>query len=110
MQVKTEFFGQGRVDRRGFWIRHLVVVPLALALCIAVRDRFGTPWDLLPVLATLAILFSIWARRLHDRGRSAWWLGLVLIPCLGALILLIECGFRRSAELGQSACTDYRTV
>jgi uncharacterized membrane protein YhaH (DUF805 family) len=110
VQVQMEFFGQGRIDRRGFWIRHLVFVPLALALCIAVRDQLGAPWDLLPVIATLAFLLSVWARRLRDRGRSVWWLALVLIPCLGALILLIECGFRRSAELGQSASTDYKTV
>ena len=34
-------------------------------------------------------------KRLHDRGRSAWWLIVLLIPVLGPLWLAIELALRR---------------
>jgi uncharacterized membrane protein YhaH (DUF805 family) len=37
------------------------------------------------LLPTVAIL----ARRLHDIGRSSWWILLILIPVLGSLVLLV---------------------
>jgi uncharacterized membrane protein YhaH (DUF805 family) len=84
----------GRVSRLGFWIRHATLVPLALWLTIVAADSPGAPYDLaLAGLSTL-LLVSVWGRRLHDRGRSAWWLLAVFVPVLGALALMIECGLR----------------
>lgn len=37
------------------------------------------------LLPTIAIL----ARRLHDIGRSSWWILLILIPVAGSLVILI---------------------
>jgi uncharacterized membrane protein YhaH (DUF805 family) len=48
--------------------------------------------DLLPTLYSLAVLIpslAVLARRLHDTGRSAGWLLLVLIPIIGCIILLV---------------------
>lgn len=84
----------GRLGRRGFWLRHLLVVPVALFVCVAATDLLGSPLDLLPALGTTLSLISVWGRRLHDRGRSAWWLLVVALPVLGALWLLFECGLR----------------
>jgi uncharacterized membrane protein YhaH (DUF805 family) len=89
-----EFSTRGRLGRAGFWLRQAVSVPLGLWLCIAVRDSFGPPFDLIAVLALVLHLISTWGRRLHDRDRSAWWLLATLVPLAGALWLWIECGFR----------------
>ena len=52
----------------------------------------------MPALANLAYLWSlamfipglaVSVRRLHDIGRSGWWLLLSLIPLVGAIILII---------------------
>ena len=94
MHPAHELLPIGRLSRRGFWLRHLLALPLALALCVATRSAFGAPWDLLPAVSTLVFLVSVWGRRLHDRGRSAWWLTLAAVPLLGALVLLIECALR----------------
>ena len=43
------------------------------------------------VITSLALLvpnLAVAVRRLHDTGRSGWWLLIVLIPLIGALILL----------------------
>ena len=33
--------------------------------------------------------YAVCVRRLHDTGRTGWWLLLYFIPCIGAIALLI---------------------
>lgn len=40
-------------------------------------------------LATFLPSWAVQVRRLHDIGKSGWWLLLALIPLIGAIILLI---------------------
>jgi len=111
-----ELLPLGRIGRGGFWMRHVLVLPPALFLCISAEQVVGRPLGLLVALATTFFLIATWGRRLHDRGRSALWLLLAALPVLGALILAIECGFLRSrpsAERFGSAPgdrADYVTV
>jgi uncharacterized membrane protein YhaH (DUF805 family) len=91
-----ELLPVGRIGRGGFWLRHLLVLPVALFLCIGAEQLLGRPPGLVAALATTLFLVSTWGRRLHDRGRSALWLLVVAVPVLGALFLLIDCGLLRS--------------
>ena len=34
-------------------------------------------------------------KRFHDRNKSGWWVLIALIPLVGALWIVIECGFLR---------------
>ena len=90
----TEVSTRGRLGPSGFWLRHLTFVPLALWAAIAAGQSPGAPYDLALVLVCLALLISIWGRRLHDRGHSAWWLLGVCVPIIGAVVLIVECGLR----------------
>ena len=51
--------------------------------------------DILAYIVSLATFLpglAISFRRLHDTGRSAWWLLLCLIPLVGAIIVIVfEC-------------------
>ena len=111
-----ELLPLGRIGRGSFWLRHLLILPLALFLCISAEQVVGRPFGLVASLVTTLFLVSTWGRRLHDRGRSALWLLLAALPVLGALILLLECGFLRprpSAERFGTAPgyrADYVTV
>lgn len=93
MQPAREFHVAGRLGRGGFWLRHALGLPIALFLCIAVDSLIGSFAGALVALATTAWLVSVWGRRLHDRGRSAWWLLVAAVPVLGALFLIVECSF-----------------
>ena len=93
----NEFAPAGRLGRGAFWLRHLTGLPLGMWLVVAAGETPGAPWDLVPAAALTLWLVSVWARRLHDRGRSAWWLLAAALPALGALWLLIECGLRGTA-------------
>jgi len=95
--VLSEFRPRGRLTRSGFWLRHLTLVPIGLWLVIAAAETLGSPYDLPFVVAFVLLLVSIWGRRLHDRGRSAWWLLATLVPVLGPLFLIVECGLRGSS-------------
>jgi uncharacterized membrane protein YhaH (DUF805 family) len=42
-------------------------------------------------LFLIAIIVQV--KRWHDRDKSGWWVFINLIPCVGGLWTLIECGF-----------------
>ena len=48
----------------------------------------GQPLSLLFSLAVLLPALAVAARRLHDIGRSGWWLLLGLFPIIGFLVLI----------------------
>lgn len=97
MRFSAEFATTGRLTRSGFWLRQLTVVPIAYWFVITVSDTMlAVP---AAFLATV-LLISIWGRRLHDRDRSSWWLLLAVIPVIGAPLMCVECGLRRSVPSG----------
>ena len=116
MNAWNELTTAGRLGRRGFWLRHLVVVPLCLFACIGADSQVGPAAGLVAAALTTLFLISTWGRRLHDRGRSAWWLLLTAVPVAGALVLIVDCAFlgtRASAQrydVPGGLRVDYRTV
>jgi uncharacterized membrane protein YhaH (DUF805 family) len=59
---------------------------------------FEDPDTLSGIGAVLIILFSLWTfipklaiavRRLHDTGRSGWWVVIDIVPLIGPLVILI---------------------
>lgn len=45
----------------------------------------GVLWSLAVFLPSLAVI----VRRLHDTGRSAWWLLIALVPIAGVIVLFV---------------------
>ncbi|SEF94697.1 DUF805 domain-containing protein [Vibrio hangzhouensis] len=85
---------KGRATRTQYW--SYVLVSFVVALVCHILDRvisggneqfglFGTLYSLAVLVPSLAI----GCRRLHDTGRSGWWLFLYLIPLIGAIVLII---------------------
>lgn len=74
---------KGRADRAEFWWFFLFqFVVLAI---------IGMVSNTLYVIATLALLLpglAVGARRLHDIGKSGWFLLIGLIPLIGWLVLI----------------------
>ncbi|MBT5735139.1 DUF805 domain-containing protein [bacterium] len=75
-----------RESRKGFWMFSLYYFLTVL---------IGTPLTLGLILIPLLALYlihnciSLPIRRLHDCGRSGWWILIGIIPYLGQLILII---------------------
>jgi len=92
---------KGRSRRSEYWfiqlfliITNLAAAAIDLALMGGDVDRFianggggivGLIWILVTILPALAVL----VRRLHDTGKSGWWVVLGLIPLVGGVVLFV---------------------
>ncbi len=100
--VLAQYAGfSGRASRAEFWWWLLAIFLVSIvtqfidAVVIGPMLGFepgdeiaGQPLSALFSLAIVLPTVAAGARRLHDMGRSGWWLLLSLIPLVGSLILL----------------------
>lgn len=84
----------GRARRSEYWwfvLFYLIVAVVATAIDSAAglpQTAGNGPVTMLVALALLLPSLAVTARRLHDTGRSGWWMLLSLIP-FGGLVVLI---------------------
>jgi len=86
----------GRARRKEYWFFTLfnLLIMLVLSIIDGMIGLYSIEAGLgvLSGIYTLAVLIpslAVTVRRLHDIGRSGWWLLIAFIPLIGALILLI---------------------
>lgn len=86
----------GRARRSEYWWWWLAVVGVIVAFGIvgSIFDSglLGAIVNLGSLLFLLVVLIpsiAVAVRRLHDSGRSAWWLLVSFIPLVGGLIFLV---------------------
>nr|WP_153202859.1 DUF805 domain-containing protein [Niveispirillum sp. SYP-B3756] len=83
----------GRARRKEYWMFLLINIIIAVALAVVEGAILGTS-GVLGVIYALAILipsFAVAVRRLHDSGRSGWWLLIQFVPVLGSIVLIVFC-------------------
>jgi len=92
---KYAVFG-GRARRKEYWYFTLftVIVSILFSVIDAVigTSNIYLGLGLLSGIYTLAVLIpsiAVSFRRLHDIGRSGWWILIALIPLIGVIVLLI---------------------
>jgi len=85
----------GRAGRKEYWFFILfnILVSFVLSIADLLTGTLNplTGVGLLGGIYTIAIMvpsIAVAVRRLHDTGRSGWWLLILLIPVIGALVLL----------------------
>ncbi|MFN8485768.1 MAG: DUF805 domain-containing protein [Anaerolineae bacterium] len=92
----------GRISRKTYWLKG--VVPYIIIIGILQMMMFATfsdrgPNGLIVGLISIVSILLIWPalavsfKRWHDRGKSGWWILIGLVPLIGGLWVLIECGF-----------------
>ncbi len=82
---------QGRSSRGAYWWWVLASVIISIVLRMFDAAIFGGA-ELLGGLFSLAILLpsiSLSVRRLHDIGRSGWWLLILVVPFIVYLVSLV---------------------
>lgn len=80
----------GRARRSEYWWAYLFVC--VASIIIARIDTGVGAGGILSWIFSVAIIIpslAVGVRRLHDIGRSGWWLLLNLIPVVGTIILII---------------------
>lgn len=97
LQHYADFSGRARRSEYWFFVLFNFLVSFVLGF---VFGLIATATEV-PSIASLAYLWSVamvvpalavTARRLHDIGRSGWWMLIALVPIVGGIILLVwEC-------------------
>jgi uncharacterized membrane protein YhaH (DUF805 family) len=80
----------GRARRMEYWMFVLFNFIIAIVIGI-VEGILGSP-AILSMIYSLAVLIpsiAVSMRRLHDIGRTGWWLLIAFVPLIGAVVLLV---------------------
>ena len=90
----TVFTGRARRKEYWFFVLFNIIISVALAIVDYVTGTYNSTMGmgLLGGLYTLAVLLpaiAVSIRRLHDTGRSGWWLLIALVPVVGGIVLLV---------------------
>lgn len=91
LKVLKNYVGfQGRARRKEYWMFFLFnfLITILLSTIEALLGLGG----ILSAIYGLAVLLpsiAVSVRRLHDIGRSGWWMLLSIIPVIGLIVLLV---------------------
>lgn len=81
---------QGRARRKEYWM--FILFSIIVSIVLSILESIANISSVLSGLYSLAVLLpslAVGVRRLHDTGRSGWWLLISLIPLVGAIILIV---------------------
>ncbi len=118
MSIFTSF--DGRIGRQSWWLGSIVLIVLQWVVMLILSlvagsgmmnamdpnnpqamgqamGAFSIPFIII-VLVFLWPGLALYAKRWHDRGKSGWWTLIMLVPFIGALWALVECGFLKGTE------------
>lgn len=87
--TKKYYCFEGRAGRKEFWF--FILVSAVVSSVLGAIPKAGPILSLIWTLGLLLPTLGVFARRLHDRGKSGWMILVSVIPLVGAIILLIMC-------------------
>jgi uncharacterized membrane protein YhaH (DUF805 family) len=85
----ADFSGRANRSEYWWWWGALLVTFIVIGGISAVIGDIGYVLATVIGLAVFIPNLAVTVRRLHDTGRSGWWLLIVFVPAIGALILLV---------------------
>jgi uncharacterized membrane protein YhaH (DUF805 family) len=110
----ADFSGRARRSEYWWWVLFVFLVDLIVnavggfqpILIVLGRGPSGesTSWSVLAAIVSVALLLpglAVFTRRLHDTGRSGWWWLIVLVPLVGAIILIVFLAQKGNAGANQ---------
>ncbi|WP_030322253.1 DUF805 domain-containing protein [Streptomyces sp. NRRL B-3229] len=79
----------GRARRKEYWM-YMLFVAIIYVVLLVIGIAAKVTW--LPIIFYVAILLpslGVTIRRLHDTGRSGWWILFGLVPLVGGITLFV---------------------
>lgn len=103
------FSFEGRVSRSKYWLVFLLSLFVSFAVvlftilampALIFMGTFSPTVASVTSILLYVLMIPMWiisiattVKRFHDRNKSGWWILISLVPIIGALWILIECGF-----------------
>ncbi|MEC0231046.1 DUF805 domain-containing protein [Paenibacillus alba] len=91
LKVLKNYVGfSGRARRKEYWM--FLLFNAIAAVILAILESITGLKSVLTLIYSLAVLLpslAVTFRRLHDTGRSAWWVLISFIPLIGSIILIV---------------------
>ena len=86
----------GRARRKEYWFFSLfnLIIIIVLGVIDGMTGSYSASAGMgllggIYMLAVLVPAIAVGIRRLHDTNRSGWWLLIVFVPLIGAIVLLV---------------------
>ena len=79
----------GRARRKEYWMFFLFQVLISFVIGLIEGITNTNVLGMLFLLLTLLPSIALSVRRLHDIGKSGWWMLIGLIPLIGSIVLLV---------------------
>ena len=112
---------EGRINRQPFWLSLLALIVLQWVLMMViglfvggsmmgqidantdpalVAGRAMTAFIPIMIISLIFLYptLAVYTKRWHDRDKSGWWSLILLVPFVGAIWFLVECGFLRGSD------------
>ena len=95
--TKDYFNFKGRAQRKEYWSFILFNFIIGSVLGLLAINSQGADTEKLNIFEKISNIYTlgvfipsiaVWVRRIHDVGKSGWWLLLAFIPILGAIYLI----------------------
>jgi uncharacterized membrane protein YhaH (DUF805 family) len=100
MTFRKVFAFNGRIGRRAFWFT--LVAPLVAWIAFCEFDELHRALPsvyegvVIPLwICVVWVTIAAYVKRLHDRGKSGWWMLIAFVPVIGQMWLFVEAGFLR---------------
>lgn len=79
----------GRARRQEYWMFTLIASLIYLGLIVLGLAMDTEVPELVFFAATFLPSLAVSVRRLHDTGRSGWWVLIGMVPCVGSIVIII---------------------
>ncbi len=90
---------EGRINRQKFWMGVIVLAVIGVVASIldkVIGSNVSNGVGVIGIIVTLIEIYPsicLSGKRWHDRGKSAWWILIAIIPIIGWIWALVETGF-----------------
>jgi uncharacterized membrane protein YhaH (DUF805 family) len=85
----ADFTGRARRSEYWYWTLAVLIAYVVCLVFLAIVKPLGLVLIIVLVLGVIVPGLAVSVRRLHDTGRSGWWLLISLVPLVGGIVLLV---------------------
>lgn len=88
------FSAEGRINRKTWWLSHILLIIITKVIVFAEYklDIHDAIWGFILAVFMFVARIFLNIKRVHDRGKSGWWVIVYEIPVIGWIWALVELG------------------